>query len=404
MTPKRMLAGALLLLSIVTQPSLSSPYVLMRQASPFLYPASYPSTSSSQVTLNNGLYSPWSSFYYPSVINQRNTALAALKDPAALQAPAAGATNPAGCGTWTSSDAGCYKHFGEEPKSWQEAREQCREEGRREGVSDADLAYLKPKEAERNKVITDLGLDNSDKSWWLNGKYTTGGTVALKDSNWESIPITDAEWIGGSAPTFDINAKNIFIRPNEKKLGADPGVFKHGFICEFKKRVCKDSTWEFDSSNQRCLKVFSEEKTYQNAKVVCETESLDSTLASLVPSEGTKLKDLIIESKNFGTWVLESASKDATGKLQFTKPIRGSATGSAPVTEQLDHWNIDPNYKAVLNIFSRHLSLNSAGGLIPVFDSNAKAHFICQHALDFGVAFAANKPLERSLLSFNPNV
>ena len=85
MTPKRMLAGALLL-TVVAQPSLSSPYVLMRQASPLLYPASYPSTSS-QVTLNNGLYSPWSSFYYPSVINQRNSATAGL------QAPAARATN-----------------------------------------------------------------------------------------------------------------------------------------------------------------------------------------------------------------------------------------------------------------------------------------------------------------------
>merc|ERR1719500_1423249 len=103
MTPKRMLAGALLLLSVVTQPSLSSPQwaprvLMMRQASSLLYPASYPSTSS-QVTLNNGLYSPWSSFYYPSVITQRNPATAGLQAPAALQAlgalqaPAARATN-----------------------------------------------------------------------------------------------------------------------------------------------------------------------------------------------------------------------------------------------------------------------------------------------------------------------
>merc|ERR1719458_2062584 len=104
MTPKWMLAGALLLF-VVTQPSLSSPQwaprvLMMRQASPLLYPASYPSTSS-QVTLNNGLYSPWSSFYYPSVINQRNSATAGLQPPATL--PATRNTNAKlGCGTWTS--------------------------------------------------------------------------------------------------------------------------------------------------------------------------------------------------------------------------------------------------------------------------------------------------------------
>merc|ERR1719331_256364 len=104
MTPKRMLAGALLLF-VVAQPSLSSPYVLMRQASPFLYPASYPSTSS-QVTLNNGLYSPWSSFYYPSVITQRNAATAALQAPATR----ATTTTKIGCGKWTSSYSECYKY------------------------------------------------------------------------------------------------------------------------------------------------------------------------------------------------------------------------------------------------------------------------------------------------------
>ena len=79
MAPKRMLTGALLL--VVAQPSLSSPYVLMmRQASPLLYPASY--LSSSHQTLYTGMFSPWSSFYFPSVATQRNTA------PAAHQAPA----------------------------------------------------------------------------------------------------------------------------------------------------------------------------------------------------------------------------------------------------------------------------------------------------------------------------
>ena len=81
MTPKRMVTGALLL--VVSQPSLSSPYVLMmRQASPLLYPASY--LSSSHQTLYTGMFSPWTSFYYPSVATQRNTA---------LQAPATRAAN-----------------------------------------------------------------------------------------------------------------------------------------------------------------------------------------------------------------------------------------------------------------------------------------------------------------------
>ena len=52
--------------------------------------------------------------------------------------------------------------------------------------------------------------------------------------------------------------------------------------------VCKDSTWilDVDGENKRCLKVFSEEKTFTNAKAYCVTQS--STLASLVP-KGNKL-------------------------------------------------------------------------------------------------------------------
>ena len=56
-----------------------------------------------------------------------------------------------GCGTWTIGQSGCYKHFVEE-KSWQAAREQCREEGRSQGVSDADLAYFDDA-TERDDVI-----------------------------------------------------------------------------------------------------------------------------------------------------------------------------------------------------------------------------------------------------------
>ena len=79
-TPERMLTGALLL--VVSQPSLSSPYILIRQASPLLYPASYP--SGSHQTLYNGMYSPWTSFYYPSVATQRNAAPTALQAPASI--------------------------------------------------------------------------------------------------------------------------------------------------------------------------------------------------------------------------------------------------------------------------------------------------------------------------------
>merc|ERR1719323_1606808 len=39
---------------------------MLRQASPLLYPARYPSYY--------GMYSPWTSFYYPSVATQRNSA------------------------------------------------------------------------------------------------------------------------------------------------------------------------------------------------------------------------------------------------------------------------------------------------------------------------------------------
>merc|ERR1711971_532616 len=313
MTPKRMLTGALLL--VVSQPSVSSPYVLIRQASPFLYPASYP--SGSHQTLYNGMYSPWSSFYYPSVATQRNTAPAATRELAATTY---------GCGTWTSTRvgrSGCYKHF-KELKSWQEAREQCRDEGRSQGVSDADLAYFDDA-SERDDVMEVLDIGpTSVHSIWLNGKLEGNGFVVTTDSKWDIVigisDIADTEWIGGSAPIFDSNAeRNLYIRPQDKKLGADPGDFtSKEFICKFEKLVCEDGTWIYDIDNKRCLKVSSEEKTYENAKDDCENMARKSTLASLVPSVGTKLKELT--KFHLGTWVLESASKMLLAPLNSLHP------------------------------------------------------------------------------------
>ena len=57
--------------------------------------------------------------------------------------------------------------------------------------------------------------------------------------------------------------------------------------------VCKDSTWIYDIDNERCLKVSSEEKTYENAKDDCESMARKSTLASLIPSVGTQLEGSI---------------------------------------------------------------------------------------------------------------
>ena len=79
---------------------------------------------------------------------------------------------------------------------------------------------------------------------------------------------------------------------------------------------------------------------------------------------------------HLGTWVLESASKDATGSIQFTAPNRGIDTQSVPVTDSLAHWTIDPSYE--LTTDSKNLFLNSAGRLAPAF-GKPKARFICQH-------------------------
>ena len=80
-----------------------------------------------------------------------------------------------------------------------------------------------------------LGISNSAKSFWLNGKIIRSGLVTLQGSIWE--PTTTTEWKDGKAPTFDLNAKNLVIWPQVEKLGADLGVLrKNGFICEFKKR------------------------------------------------------------------------------------------------------------------------------------------------------------------------
>jgi len=98
--------------------------------------------------------------------------------------------------------------------------------------------------------------------------------------------------------------------------------------------------------------------------------------------------------------VKESASKDDSGTIQYT-------VGTVQVTDSLAHWTMDQSYQDTLTTVSKHLSINSAGRLVPVFDSNAKARFICENPLGttpLGFDVAANKPLERSLLSFNPNV
>ena len=53
-----------------------------------------------------------------------------------------------------NNQAGCYKYFGgtDGKKSWEAARKQCREEGYKAGVGEADLAYFETSE-ELQEVI-----------------------------------------------------------------------------------------------------------------------------------------------------------------------------------------------------------------------------------------------------------
>ena len=89
-------------------------------------------------------------------------------------------------------------------------------------------------------LVLDIG-PTSVHSIWLNGKLEGNGFVVTKDSKWDIVigisDIADTEWIGGSAPIFDSNAeRNLYIRPQDKKLGADPGDFtSKEFICKFEK-------------------------------------------------------------------------------------------------------------------------------------------------------------------------
>ena len=85
----------------------------------------------------------------------------------------------------------------------------------------------------------DLKISNNDKSFWLNGKIIRSGeVVTLQGSIWKP-KTTATDWKDGTAPTFDLNAKNLVIWPQDKKLAADLGeISENGFICEFKKRGC----------------------------------------------------------------------------------------------------------------------------------------------------------------------
>lgn len=135
---------------------------------------------------------------------------------------------------------------------------------------------------------------------------------------------------------------------------------------------------------------FLRRKTYQMLKSLARPSHMDSTLASLVPSDVTKLKALELWSLGAGVCLTSKV-----GTVKFTKPIRGGATESEQVTEPLNHWNIEATYKDFLTTDSRHSPFDSAGGLVPVFDSNARLRSTCDHATtSTGTEFdGAAKPL-----------
>ena len=139
-------------------------------------------------------------------------------------------------------------------KSWEAARQQCREEGYSQGVGEADLAYFETSQElqevigthfqERKLVTFDFGILlglMDDETAWLRGKMETDGVKVMLNSRWTklaSLP-NGIKWLGGT-PVPDINTdRKLFIDTATKKLGVEQGSNPKGFLCEFKKKGMK---------------------------------------------------------------------------------------------------------------------------------------------------------------------
>ena len=141
-------------------------------------------------------------------------------------------------------------------KSWEAARQQCREEGYSEGVGEADLAYFETSQElqevigkhlqERKLVTFDFGILlglMDDETAWLRGKMETDGVKVMDTDNsmWTrltSLP-NGINWLRG-APVADINTdRKLFIEKSSEKLGVGQGSYAKGFLCEFKKKGIK---------------------------------------------------------------------------------------------------------------------------------------------------------------------
>ena len=54
--------------------------------------------------------------------------------------------------------------------------------------------------------------------------------------------------------------------------------------------ACKDNTWVLDEDQNRCLKLFTDKKDWEDANEHCQTEG--STLVKIAPTVTDKLKGI----------------------------------------------------------------------------------------------------------------
>jgi len=195
-------------------------------------------------------------------------------------------TRTLGCGTdWTEKGDLCYKLYQQTTGggwTWDQARRHCKTQAYSEGHTGADLAF--PMSDDDNNFVKGL-LQNEDV--WLGAKFPNKLQKKTSTNNPETWGDYTGytNWREGVTPARGIsNERRLLMKGDSVTLGkwvVWNGMEKKGFVCQFKKKGCRNG-WTADNANNLCLKVFNDKMTWANAQRKCEEQGLNGNLASTI--------------------------------------------------------------------------------------------------------------------------
>merc|ERR1719468_730645 len=193
-------------------------------------------------------------------------------------------TRTLGCGTgWTNRGDFCYKLY-QDGYTWDQARRECKTEAYSLGHTGADLTF--PMSDDENNFVKGLLQQNEDV--WLGAKFPNKLQKKTSTNNPETWGDYTGytNWRGDVTPARGIsNDRRLLMKGDSATLGkwvVWNGMEKKGYVCQFKKKGCRNG-WKADNENNLCLKVFNDkEMTWANAQRKCEEQGLNGNLASLL--------------------------------------------------------------------------------------------------------------------------